>query len=734
VRLTLRTLLAYLDDTLDPAQAKLIGQKINESPAAQELISRIKEVVRRRRLTTPTDTNPGEKSDPNTIAEYIDSVLPPEKLAEVEEMCLESDVHLAEIAACHQILTVILSKPALVPPTARERMYGLIHGREAIPYRKATRIAAVDGTAGERAADASEADEALLLGLPLYRRGGPWYYRLLPIGIVAALLIALAAAIWEALPSTPQHRAAASAETRVARTDETAPAPVQKKTAPEPPSPPAPPAKKEEQSPKKEESQEKKASPAVSETPPSSFKGGADVASALPTPKAPPSAADSTKSASAAGAISPPPPRPGIDAIPTAPERAAIGRYVVSGANPSILVSRTDDSEPWHRLIRNGPVYTVDRLVSLPGYRSEIRLPNGVRLVLWGDLPDSSSPVIILESRVILHSSPDFDLDMTLERGRVAISNLRPEGPARIRLRFKDQAWDLKLLDNGSELAAELVGFPDVGFDKNAAREHGPIAGLGLYALEGQANVKAGYTTHLLREPRGPALLIWNNLAGVAGSPRTLNPSDMPPWAKRVPVVSKEVQAFRLAQDQLANRLSAQTPVDVVLQEMLQDQDVHGRILAVYAAGAVDDLPDLLDALANDRISQERKAAEAALRQWLGHSADSDAKLYRAVAAKYRPAAANIIMELLHPYSERQKGQPETYEALIAFLKHDLLPIRELAYSHLMALVPQGRKIPYDPAGAPEQRSAGYDQWKKLIPTGKLPPPPSTAPPTSRSR
>jgi hypothetical protein len=727
--------LAYLDDTLDPTQAKLIGQKINESPAAQELISRIKEVVRRRRLTTPTDINPGEKSDPNVIAEYIDSVLPPEKLAEVEEMCLGSDVHLAEIAACHQILTVILSKPALVPPTARERMYGLIHGREAIPYRKAAKMAAVDGTAGERSADASEADEALLLGLPLYRRGGPWYYRLLPIGIVAVLLVALAAAIWEALPSTPRHRAAANTQSQLTGVDEVALAAVPRKAAPEPTSPPSQAARKEEPSPKKEEREDKKApSPPALEASPSSFKGAADVASARAVPK-PPAAAvgESPRTAPATNASSTPPARPGTETLPAKEERTVIGRYVVSGANPSVLLSHSDDAEPWRRLIRNGPVYTLDRLVSLPGYRSEIRLTNGVRLVLWGDLPDSSSPIVILESRVIPHSSPDFDLDLTLERGRIAVSNLRPEGPARIRLRFKDQAWDITLLDNGTEIAAELVGFPDVGFDKSALKEHGPIAGLGLYVLEGQANVKAGYTTHYLREPRGPALLIWNNLAGVAGSPRTLGPSDMPPWAKHVPVVSKEVQSFRAAQDQLANRLTDQTPVDVVLQEMLQDQDVHGRVLAVYAAGAVDDLPDLLDALANDRISQEREAAEASLRQWLGHSADADQMLYRQIAAKYRPAAANIIMELLHPYSDRQKAQPETYEALIAFLKHDLLPIRKLAYSHLVALVPQGRKIAYDPAGSPAQRSAGYDQWKKLIPTGKLPPLPSTTAPANRS-
>ena len=46
MRLTLRTLLAYLDDTLEPAQARLIGQKMSESEAAQELVARIKQVTR----------------------------------------------------------------------------------------------------------------------------------------------------------------------------------------------------------------------------------------------------------------------------------------------------------------------------------------------------------------------------------------------------------------------------------------------------------------------------------------------------------------------------------------------------------------------------------------------------------------------------------------------------------------------------------------------------------------
>src|SRR4051795_5044597 len=137
VRLTLRTLLAYLDDMLDPSETKRIGQRVPESDAAQELIARIKQVTRRRRLTTPPATGPNAKFDANTVAEYLDNELPSDQVAELEKTCLESDVHLAEIAACHQILTLVLGEPALVPPTAKERMYVLVQGREAMPFRKA---------------------------------------------------------------------------------------------------------------------------------------------------------------------------------------------------------------------------------------------------------------------------------------------------------------------------------------------------------------------------------------------------------------------------------------------------------------------------------------------------------------------------------------------------------------------------------------------------------------------
>ncbi len=125
MRLTLRSLLAYLDDMLDPAQAKEIGDKITESEYASTLAERIREVMRRRRLSAPDLADKDPNININLISEYLDNTLSPEEVAKIERVCLESDLHLAEVAACHQILTMILGEPVNIESSTRERMYSL---------------------------------------------------------------------------------------------------------------------------------------------------------------------------------------------------------------------------------------------------------------------------------------------------------------------------------------------------------------------------------------------------------------------------------------------------------------------------------------------------------------------------------------------------------------------------------------------------------------------------------
>ena len=136
MRLTLRTMLAYLDNALLPADAKVLlpadaealGKKINESDFASGLVERVKVALKKLRMDAPKVDGKGMGNDANTVAEYLDSSLPQDRVGDFERVCLESDKHLCEVAACHQILTLVLGQPAELSvwrkPDAADSMVG----------------------------------------------------------------------------------------------------------------------------------------------------------------------------------------------------------------------------------------------------------------------------------------------------------------------------------------------------------------------------------------------------------------------------------------------------------------------------------------------------------------------------------------------------------------------------------------------------------------------------------
>ncbi len=248
MRLTLRTLLAWLDDTLSPGEVREIGKQVGESTFARDLVERIHRVTRQRRLTVPPNKGP-DAIDANVVASYLDNELDPDLVAELEKKCLTSDVHLAEVASVHQILSLIGQK-AKVPNDAKTRMYGLIRGREAVGTRVHRE------THPEEAVPVSEPVQPWVMPLPPRR---PWYERYGPAAAVVGLILILCWSAYRSL-ETPRNQVIAFVPqpNTGAATGPRPPLPPEPEKKPEPPPEPE---KKAEEAPKEQEKAANKEEP-----------------------------------------------------------------------------------------------------------------------------------------------------------------------------------------------------------------------------------------------------------------------------------------------------------------------------------------------------------------------------------------------------------------------------------------------------------------------------------------
>ncbi len=120
MRLTLRTLLAYRDGVLSPADSEDLHRRIQQSEDAGNLLRRIDAVTKQIQRASPTIVGRGLGGDPNSFAEYLDDVLLNARVLELERICLESDIHLSELATCHSLLAKALHTRVVVPDSLRQ--------------------------------------------------------------------------------------------------------------------------------------------------------------------------------------------------------------------------------------------------------------------------------------------------------------------------------------------------------------------------------------------------------------------------------------------------------------------------------------------------------------------------------------------------------------------------------------------------------------------------------------
>jgi hypothetical protein len=412
----------------------------------------------------------------------------------------------------------------------------------------------------------------------------------------------------------------------------------------------------------------------------------------------------------------------GADSTPARASATEVGQLTSAEGT---LFSRTRFGQPWKTVPAKGAVPAGDLLFGLPGATVESG-KGAAQLTFMADL-DHKSPYAILEAAVVLHESTDFDLDFTLDRGRVDVRNIKKEGAARVRIRFHDQKWEATLQEPGVRIALELYGrwAKGVPFKLEPGPRDVPAADLTFLVLHGHVDLVHGSEEHAMSAPPGPALVHWDNSGQANETPQKLDA--LPPWAnKEESTTERARQARKLLEDLRTEVLKTSLPQ--AAHAFADSEDAQQRALGVIVMGATDDAEGMYKVLTETKHPDTWDRAVVVVRNWLGRCPGQDQLVYRRLVEKRKipPARAETLLQLLHSFGDDDLGRPELYQMLVRYLDHEAMGIRGLAHWHLVRLVPAGKKFEFNPLGPKAERDKARDEWKKLVDDmlakGELPP------------
>jgi hypothetical protein len=712
--------------------------KIRESDFASGLAERIRVVLKKLRMDAPKLDGKGMGNDANTVAEYLDSALPQDRVGDFERVCLESDKHLSEVAACHQVLALVLGKPADVPPELRERIYAL--GRpEALSAGNGQVVAPPPLPGNGQPRSAETVERAAPLEVPEYLRSGRERSMWPLVGVVAASLLLglviltlmgpwkgqrqLAKADGESAPGTSGER---TAETAAQPADAAAnasqvEAPAATTAAAAGAAATEPPA----------ESANQTAAAAA----PAAVAGGspkqpseapapapADVATiktntAIKTGTAATTntaiKANTAEKVAAAAAPSPTlaptatteaPPIPDVPAAPplaTTPpatmpptvaragrEAREVGRFTTDG---QLLATFNAEDGLWYPKRPTDILVTGERLTVLPPYRPQVGLPSAIEFTFAGE-----------GSVTMQQPGPDDVPRMAIDYGRLLAVTPGKAG-ADVMLNLAGIEGKLTLVDADSARATKAARWVPPGMD--------PEAGPGLPVIEMyNINGRATWQTAGV----GKVEIPMNHVHAYVGNepPETHGPFFAPDWidVKSVPPIDRE-HALKLER-----LISVERPLNLSLQELMPDRRVEVRSMSARCLAAIGEFEPILREL-NDPQQYSYWAAEFdSLRKAIQRSPEMAGKI-RETLALLRSADAKDLYRLLWGYSQEQLDRGASTQ-LVRFLEHDQMDIRVLSYMNLVSIT--GVWGFYRPERIPAQQKTSIQNWRDRRDKGQI--------------
>jgi hypothetical protein len=745
MKLTLRVLLAYLDEILSPDEHKQVEAMIAESQVARQILERLRAVVRDPELRAPPVSGPElRRWDPNRVAEYLDRVLPVDKVTEFEKFCLNSDVELAELVGVHHALKLVLQGAPEFDKSVRERMYGVVQAAtaaESMNGGKAafedapiteTGVATMGGgglietvdtekTAAEMLGvdsnkplapheQATPADQAReeRLGVPaevrkaaaseqLWRRAIPVLALLLVLGLGAAVLYAIK-------ETGPEYNN--TALTNPGDNPDAVPDPVEPTTPPvEPEGTPTVPGETPVEGETEPEvvgvlpSDTEPVTPPPGETTvPGEMEGpGPTVPGEQPMDPVPPITVPGENPAPGENPMpATPVPMPGETEPPVAPVEPAAPRVVVgsyaSTGSILFLAKAEADRIIWQRLAPRSRVLSGDRLVALNSFRPSLDLTDSVNIELLGGsivevLPPDENGISGLE----------------LVQGRIVVKPL--SGEASFHLTLLDQTYLIEL-GEGSILGVQSKPVLPEG----ANPETQPPRVVEAFYYLGSGSMTVSGKESVLNVPASPSRGTFVPLQEVdAQVVNWLTGSDVAPIDQR-------------AATMVEREITAENPGAFRLLEITQSEQlrrlIEVRMLALRGLVTLGEYLPVVQALAADDLKPRNwEDLIGELRDALARGPE-EAQRVRAAFMTAHPTDGDLLYRMLWGYSDAELARGADAQ-LVGMLEHASLTHRVLAVWNLKRIL-GGKSLLYDPSAIPAERAKAAARWRDKLNQGGI--------------
>lgn len=731
MRLTLRTLLAWLDGVLPATEQDELAAKVASSPIAPKLVDRIRAAMARPGLVAPRPDGRGLADDPNTIAEFLDNVLPAERLETFERVCIDSDMHLAEAADCHATLAELARDPAAVMPLDRRLRKRLLEevargGRGEEPVEPQQRPHEDSAATVAALKDAIAANRSVTRGVaagqPAGRRGASWA-AWLSAGVALLLLVGLVGLLARSLLVSPTR----GREVAAARQREIPPA-----VGPAAPVPEAPPA------PAGSAVEESAVAPADREGAP--MPPAPDVPAAAAAPSSPPATNPAALPVAAVPGVEPPevpaPPQPNPpptlplpvmelaepepagpadEVAPPGAAPPAAGVPPGAVAEGGVVLHRVgeDRAARWETLVGGDPLEPVEefavpahsfpRVTRTKGELS-IRLHPGTLAALVTDADGTPRLEVVFGRAVAWTEAAESKLGITAGglSGVVSLGKGKPLGIAVDLLR--EPGTDPTVVPPGRTVLLHATG----GIAWRQTEVDGGPPGRPLEGIDLEHDLP----------PRSE--LVWTSAE--PGAARVAPVGRSPDW------MGRQVAEARLDQRagaEVASRLAAadRDAAEETLAAMTDDRQPEHRMAAAATLALLGDYEPAVALLCDDSAERRLRDGQwttleaATIQQALARGANAAAKLREAFAARGPAGRADELFLLARGLSAGEREAGGALALVDALAAEQPLVVRRYAFKNLVAEFPDdpAGRIEYMPDRTAALNAKGIEWWRRKV-------------------